>query len=156
MMLLEVLVALGVITVGLVALVAVAPMGTGAVGEANLKTTATFLALQRLEEMKNHPWTELTDALGGAGLDGTTTVTPWVDEGYGTIVVGAASYPRFRRVTRITDCSRAACGSLAPAPSLATLRQIAVTVFFLPLTGSGQASSSEERASLTTLVARRP
>jgi hypothetical protein len=156
MMLLDVLVAIGVITVGLVGLLAVAPMGTAAVGEANLKTTATFLALQRLEEMKNRQWTELTDTLGGADLDGTAAVAPWVDEGYGSIVVGTASYPRFRRVTRITDCSRAACGALAAAPSLATLRRISVMVFFLPLTGSGQVGTNEESATLTTLVARRP
>jgi hypothetical protein len=124
--------------------------------EAHLKTTATFLALQRLEELKNRQWTALTDTLGGAGLDGAAAVAPWGDEAYDSIIVGTARYPRFRRVTRITDCSRAACGALAATPSLAALRQISVTVFFLPITGSGQTGTSEESVSLTTLVARRP
>lgn len=164
MTLLEVLVAIGVIMVGLIGLVAVAPLATGAVGEASLKTTATFLAQQRLEAMKNRQWRECngepvactTDLLKGAGSDGTAAVAPWGDEAYNSIVVGTSNYPRFRRVTRITDCSAAACGALAPAPSLATLRRVSVTVFFVPITGSGQAGTTEERITLTTLVARRP
>jgi Tfp pilus assembly protein PilV len=164
MTLLEVLVAIGVVMVGLIGLVAVAPVATGAVGEASLKTTATFLAQQRLEAMKNRQWSECngeppactTDLLKGAGSDGTAAVAAWGDEGYNSIVVGTSNYPRFRRVTRITDCSAAACGGLAGDPALATMRQVSVTVFFVPLTGGGQAGTSEERITITTLVARRP
>lgn len=155
-MLLEVLIAIGVMLVGLVGLVAVAPLATSSVGEAGLKTTATFLAQQRLEEMTTRPWTETQDPLGGTGADGTAAVAPWTDEAYGTIVAGGAAYPRLRRLTRITDCSVAACGTLAPDPSRATLRQISVTVLFRPLTGSGQAGPGEENVTITSLLARRP
>jgi type IV pilus modification protein PilV len=164
MTLVEVLVAIGVITVGLLGVLAVAPMATSSVGEASLKTTATFLAQQRLEFMKNTRWSTCnaseagcsTDLLGGEGAAGAAAVAPWPDEAYNNIVVGTADYPRFRRVTRITDCAVAACGDLAPAAAQTTLRQIAVTVFFLPITGSGQLGTAEESVTITTLVARRP
>jgi hypothetical protein len=39
---------------------------------------------------------------------------------------------------------------------IAGLRQVAVTVFFAPLSSAGQRLSSEERVQLVTLVARRP
>jgi prepilin-type N-terminal cleavage/methylation domain-containing protein len=156
MTLLEVLVAVGVLVVGLVGVIAVAPMATGAVGEANLKTTATFLAQQRVEEMKNRRWTELVDALQGKGLNGMVAGPEWPDEGYTSIVVGTANYPRFRRVTRITDCELADCATLAAHSSRSTLRQISVTVFFAPHIGTGQIGTNEEFVNITTLVARRP
>jgi prepilin-type N-terminal cleavage/methylation domain-containing protein len=183
MSLLEVLVAVGVIVVGLVGVMAVAPMATGAVGEANLKTTATFLAQQRLEEMKNMRWSTCnaldlpnpapcnTDRLGGDESLGNAPVAAWPNEEYKSIVLcapddrspatpdcprGAAKYPGFKRITRITDCSAAACGTLAADPSRATLRQISVTVFFAPHIGTGQLGTNEEFVNITSLVARRP
>jgi hypothetical protein len=48
------------------------------------------------------------------------------------------------------------CTTLPAHTSRATLRQISVTVFFVPLTGFGQAGTAEEFVTLTSLVARRP
>src|SRR6266542_2044298 len=89
----EVVIALGVITVGLVALIAVMPLSTSQIGEAHLKTTATFLAQQRLEQIKNARWslTSPPDTLGGAGSNGNAAVAEWPDE------ATVPSYPQFQR-----------------------------------------------------------
>ena len=44
----EVILAAAIIMVGLLAVIGVMPLSTSQIGEANLKTTATFLAQQRL------------------------------------------------------------------------------------------------------------
>ena len=167
----EVIVALGVITVGLVALIAAMPLSTSLIGQSSLKTTAAFLAQQRMEEIKNAQWITpspgLGDTLGGGGLDGTAVVSVagyperWPDENYNTIVIpmGAnnASYPRFRRQVRIADCSVVVCSSdILPVPVLNTARQVTVTVFFFPLAGTGMALTAEDNVRLVTLIAFRP
>jgi type II secretory pathway pseudopilin PulG len=159
----EVVIALAVLSVGLVALVGALPLGTSVVGGAHLRTTATFLAQQRLEQARSVQWTAApaVDDLGGAASNGAAAVALWPDEDYDTIVIatsaGRASYPRFRRQMRITDCSVASCGGIPTGTaSINTLRQVTVTVFFRPLSGVGTASSSEETVQLVTLIARRP
>ena len=162
----EVIIALGIITVGLLALVAAMPFSTSQIGEANLKTTATFLAQQRLEQIKNARWTSATDTLGGAGSDGTAAVAQWPNEGYHTIAfLGAAPCDataqsggcRFRRQVRIVDCSVLSCSGIATGTAgINTLRQVTITVFFFPLTGTGMRSATEESLQLTTLITRRP
>ena len=177
MSLAEVLVAAAVILVGLVALIGAMPLGTSQVGEANLKTTATFLAEQRLEQIKNAKWTAVPAvvALGGGGSTGGAAVAQWPDEGYGTIAFpgspACAGNPsggcRFRRQVRITDCSIVSCAGIGTAtPTVNTLRQVAVVVFFQPLAGTGMSQSTgntcegstqgEECVKLTTLIAKRP
>ena len=156
----EVIIALAVISVGLVALIAAMPAATSQIGGANLKTTATFLAVQRLEQIRNAKWTTGTDALGGAGSLGTAAVSVagfserWPDEGYG----GVATYPRFRREVRIADCSSVDCSGIPKGTAgINSLRQVTVTVFFFPLSGTGQRQGSiEETVQLVTLVTQRP
>ena len=158
----EVIVAVGILTIGLVPLVAAMPLGTGVIGESSLKTTATFLAQQRLEQARSVRWTAAppADDLGGAGSDGGHALTRWPDEAYGTLVIstgaGQASYPRFRRQVRISDCAIVPCGGLSPATaSIASLRRVEVTVSFRPPSGVGTAVN-EASVRLVTLVARRP
>jgi len=163
----EVLIALGVITVGLLALVATMPLSTSTIAESNLKTTATFLAQQRLEQIKNAQWDTAVDCLGGAGVDGTAAVSSvcgnaerWPDEAYNSIVIASgasnANYPRFRRAVRIADCSVVSCSGIPTGTvSANTLRQVTVTVSFLPLTGPGTLSASEESVQVVTLITRR-
>ena len=163
----EVLIALGVITVGLLALVATMPLSTSTIADSNLKTTATFLAQQRLEQIKNAQWCltcsaagAAVDTLGGGNASGGAPVVQWPDEAYDTIVVASgntnANYPRFRREVRITDCSVAMCSGIAVGTATVnTLRQVTVTVFFRPLTGPGTISASEESVQTVTLIARR-
>ena len=120
----EVLLAVSIITLGLLALITAMPLSTSQIGEANLKTTATFLAQQRLEQIKNARWTTVpsVDSVGGGGSNGTAAVAQWPDEDYATIAFpGAANCAagdrsggcRFRRTVRITDCSVVACSGIA-------------------------------------------
>lgn len=167
MTLVEVIIALGIIMVGLLALVATMPLSTSTIAESNLKTTATFLAQQRLEQIKNAQWcltcgaaVGAVDTLGGGNSNSGAAVTQWPDEAYNSIVVASgntnASYPRFRREVRITDCSIASCSGIATATASAnTLRQVTVTVFFLGMTGPGTASATEETVQFVTLIARK-
>jgi type II secretory pathway pseudopilin PulG len=168
MTLAEVIVAVSIIMVGLVALIGAMPLGTSQIGEANLKTTATFLAQQRMEQIKNATWTITTpcpgltspagcDGLGGAGSDGTAAVSVtgfagrWPDEAYGSIAFPGANCAandrsggcRFRRQVRITDCSVASCAGIGTGTATVnTLRQVAVIVFFSPLAGTGIGQST--------------
>lgn len=158
----EVIIAFGVITVGLLALIATMPLAASVIADSNLKTTATFLAQHRLEQIKNAKWTTVpaVDTLGGASSAGTAG--PWADEDYHTIVISSgqgdnASYPRFRRQVRIADCSVVVCSGIPTGTaSINTLRRVTVTVFFRPLSGTGTASANEETVQLVTLIARRP
>jgi Tfp pilus assembly protein PilE len=174
MTLVEVIIAAGIVIVGLVALIAAMPLGTSLIGESNLKTTATFLAQQRMEQIKNKTWTGATDTLGGAGSSGDAAVAQWPDETYNTI----ANYPRLRRQVRIQDCSVAppCIADVNPTSLLATMRQVTVTLSFYPIviscassqTGAAACSDSdptrririrgaaEETVLLTTLITRRP
>jgi hypothetical protein len=159
----EVIIALGIISVGLLALIAAMPLSTSQIGEAGLKTTATFLAQQRMEQIKNAQWTfaPAVDGLGGAGSNGGGAVGQWPDEGYNTIVIamggGNASYPAFRRQVRIVDCSVITCSGIAPGTgSTNTLRQVTVAVFFFPIAGTGMRGTTEDNVVLSTLVTRRP
>ena len=154
----EVMIALGVITVGLVALIAAMPLSTSLIGQSNLKTTAAFLAQQRMEQIKNASWITGTDTLGGGGSDGAAPVAQWQDEAYNTITIpmgaDSASYPRFRREVRIWDCSILVCDGM---PETVTgLRRVVVSVFFFPLAGTGMALTTEDRVQLVTLIAFRP
>lgn len=161
----EVIIALGIVTVGLVALIAAMPLSTSLIGESNLKTTATFLAQQRMEQIKNAQWTGATDTLGGAGSNGGAAVAQWPDEDYDTIAFpGAANCGatdrsggcRFRRQVRISDCSVVSCSGIPIGTvSINTLRQVTVTVLFRPLAGTGMTQATEESVELVTLIAKR-
>ena len=156
----EVIIALGVIVIGLLALIATVPLGTSAIAESNLKTTATFLAQQRLEQLKNAVWTDGADTLCGAGLNGTAACPEWPDEAYNTVVIATGgtdvSYPLFHREVRIADCSVVICSGIPiNTTSINTLRQVTVTVSFRPIAGTGIAQADEESVRLVTLVAKR-
>ena len=172
MSIVEVVIALGIIMVGLLALIAAVPLSTGLIGQSNLKTTAAFLAQQRLERIKNAQWCSTcgnggaaVDALGGAASNGGAPVAEWPDEDYGTITFpgsqNCAGSDRsggcgFRREVRITDCSIAICSGIATGTASAdNVRQVTVMVFFRPLTGVGTIGTNVESLQLVTLIARR-
>jgi hypothetical protein len=163
----EVMISIGIITVGLLSLLAAMPLSTSGIAESNLKTTATFLVQQRLEQIKTATWTTVpaTDEIGGAGSDGTAAIAQWPDEGYGTIgFPGAAACAgdrsggcRFRRQVRIMDCSVVGCSGVPTGTTAAnTLRQVTVTVFFSGVSGAGTTAPGEEAVQIITLIARRP
>jgi prepilin-type N-terminal cleavage/methylation domain-containing protein len=143
----EIVVAIAIIGVGLVALASTIPLSSYGIQEGNQVSTATFLATARLEQIKNVTWTATTDDLGvspsstAPPQSGATVTFP--DE---TPV--AAPYTQYTRTVRITSCA-SGCGV-----NDANLRQVTVAVSYQPLTGVGQATASKS-VIVTTYVARR-
>ena len=117
----EVLIASAILAVGLAALMSIVPVASYGVQDGNQTTTATFLAQQRLEQVRNATWDATTDCVGlspnaasapapsPAGTCGATAVT-YSDE---AAVTGFAQYGRS---VRITDCGVTPCGAVTTRP----------------------------------------
>lgn len=129
----EVLVATLVLSVGLVAVAAGFQYATSGVETGRAETAATFLAEQRLEELKALALADWTNATLKAG---TTT------EGHGD----AGDTARYRRVTTITDAPGGTC--------TATCKLVQVTVFYRPVTGGGGLDQERRLDVATMLVSR--
>lgn len=157
--LLEILLALGVISVGLIGLLIVVPVAALGVQRGNESSYATYLAQQRIEQARHARWNTAVDCLGasptadtapiptGATCTGSTAAT-YPDEPFGTIV-GAEQYSR---TTRITDCATVAGGCSGVVSD--TLRLVTVTVGYRPMTGTG-VSTVPTNIRLEWLVAQR-
>ena len=156
MSLVEILIASVIIAIGLVGLLSAVPVASYGIHEGRNLSTATFLANQRLEQVRNAAWTATpaNDCLGisasstaapsSAACNGAT-VTTFADE---TTV--AAPYGDYSRTVRITDCGVTACGVI----NKPDLRQVVVTVTYTPMTGAGGTGTSKS-AIVTMLVAQR-
>jgi type II secretory pathway pseudopilin PulG len=149
----EVLLAVFILSVGLIALASVMPLSTTHIQQSSLKTNAVFLAQERLEQVKNTRWTAIpvVDNLGGVGSNGSAAVATFPDDGYNTI----AQYPFHRRSVRIRDCGIInGCGT--PAVQDSNLRQVTVSVFFRPVMFNGGMNPDvEDGVQVSTLIARR-
>ena len=149
----EALLAVFIVSVGLIALVPVIPLSTTYIQQSSLKTKAVFLAQERLEQVKNTRWTAIpaVDNLGGAGSDGSAAIATFPDDGYNTI----AQYPFHRRTVKIRDCGIInGCGT--PAVQDSNLRQVTVSVFFRPVMYTGAMNpDAEDGVLVSTLIARR-
>jgi prepilin-type N-terminal cleavage/methylation domain-containing protein len=155
MTLAEVLIAAAILGLGLAALMSVVPVASYGVQDGNQTSTATFLAQQRLEQVRNALWDATSDCVGlspnttappapsPAGTCGATTVT-YADE---ATVSGFAQYAR---TVRITDCGVTACGSVTSS----AMRLVSVTVTYRPLSAAGT-SNSNTSVTLEWLVAQR-
>ena len=130
----EVLVATFVLSIGLVAVATGFQYATSGVETGRGETSATFLAEQRLEQLRAIAVKDFTSATLNAG---TTT------EAYGTIASGAA----YRRDTTITDGT----GGVCPAT---TCKRVQVTVFYRPVTSRGQLDQERRVDLITMFVAR--
>lgn len=139
--LIEVMVAIALLTIGILGIAATVGVqsrgvasgvafGQAAVSRANSIATATMLAQARLEEIKNAQYTASADQI---------TTANFPDEAYGAI----SGYTGYRRTVAI-----------ASSTPVAGAKTITVQVFFQPLleTGIGQ----EEGVNLTTIIAQRP
>ncbi len=154
MTLAEVVIAVAVIGLGLVALMAVTPLGSYAVQEGNQLSTATFLANQRLEQVRNAQWT-ICPAADQLGLSPTPTAAPQT----GAAVMFpdenpmAAPYAAYTRRVRISGGASTACppGGIFPTAAPAT-RQVTVTVSYQPLTGVGQAAAGTTKSAIVTMT----
>lgn len=167
--LVEVLLAAFVITLGLVGLLSVIPVGTFATTDGYRLSTATFLANQKLEEVRNMPWRS-APANDCLGVSATPTAAPTVPAG-GTCTLGATTvnangalpwfadqamntipgFGGYSRNVRITNCGvGAGCSGVVDA----SLRNVVVTVTYR--SGSAVAvSSTDKPVTVTMMVTQR-
>ena len=152
MTLAEVLVALPIITIGLLALLSVIPLSTYAIQDGSQTSTATFLANQRLDQVRNAQWLATcpatVDTLGvsassaAAPADGAA-VTTFADEN--SI---AAPYAAYTRQVRITEsvASTTVCGPTGAITGTYGLRTVTVTVTYRPLSATGTSAAPSSRS----------
>ena len=165
--LIEVLVAAGILGVGLLALMSLVPISTYGLHEGAHLSTATFLAEQKLEELRAARWstTPAIDCLG-LSVNGTEAPTSATcsRQAPRPCTTGAAcdiapdesaiaGYPGFARTVRIGTCA-ALPGECGGVTSLA-LRQVTVAVSYRPLTGTGALAGSAKPVVLVMNIARR-
>jgi type II secretory pathway pseudopilin PulG len=147
----EILAAVVVIMVALVALASAIPLSAYGIQEGSQLTTATFLANQRLEQVKLKQWT-VKPVVDTVGVSASATAAPQDTLGATTFPDEspvAAPYTQFTRRVRITDCGiGAGCGGIVHAG----LRQVTVTVSYTPLTGQGQAAAGSTKSAIVSLV----
>lgn len=138
--LIEVLVAIALLTIGIVGAGAAlalqsgvssgAAYGLAAVSRGDYFSTATMLAQAKLEEVKNAQYTAAVDQITAANFP---------DEAYGAI----ANYANFRRTVTIQN-----------GVPVAATKTITAQVFFRPPRESGL--GQEEGVRLVTIIAQRP
>jgi type II secretory pathway pseudopilin PulG len=151
----EVLIAAAILALGLAALMSVVPVASYAVQDGNQTSTATFLAQQRLEQVRNATWDATTDCVGlspnptsapapsPAGTCGATAVT-YPDE------AALSGFAQYGRTVRITDCGATSCGLVTNS----AMRLVTVTVTYRPLSAAG-VSNSNTTVTLEWLIAQR-
>jgi prepilin-type N-terminal cleavage/methylation domain-containing protein len=160
----EILVALAVVGIGLVGLLAVVPVATYGVQEGNQLSTATFLAEQGLEQVRNAVWIRVggveRDCLGIGPTSAPTSpscqrsaptacsvgtpCTTFPDE------PSVSGYPGYSRTTRIIDCGTTACGGVMNS----NLRLVIINVSYRPMTATGVAVTPKT-VRLSLLIAKR-
>jgi prepilin-type N-terminal cleavage/methylation domain-containing protein len=149
MTLAEIIVALAIIGIGLVALAAAIPLAGYGIQEGSQLSTATFLANQRLEQVRNATWSA-TPVVDNLGVSASTAVPP---QRGATVTFPdenplAAPYAGYNRTVRVQDCSLGAgCSGIVNA----TMRQVTVTVTYTPITGVGQAASGTTKSAIVTM-----
>ena len=133
MTLVEVLVAVAIITIGLTSIATGMMLGTSGINQGQQETTATFLAEQKLEDIKAF-------ALSTSAAQGFSNVTAanFPTEAYGTI---AGGYTAYRRTTTVTNPS-------------ATMKVVVINVFYKPV-AVNHTMNSERQVSLATVLRQR-
>jgi len=174
MTLAEVLVALPIITIGLLALLSAIPLSTYATQEGRQTSTATFLANQRLEQVRNAQWTATcqVDASGlvvvgpavvndHIGVSSPSTAAPKDPTAVLTFADESSlafPYAGYSRQVRIIDSVAAAptCIDAAGTMTGTGIRQVTVTVSYTPLSATGtNAVSGTRSVSVTMQIAQR-
>jgi prepilin-type N-terminal cleavage/methylation domain-containing protein len=133
----EVLMATFILSIGLVAVATGFQYASSGVEIGKGQTTATFLAEQRVEQLKATAIVDFTNA----ALNAATT-TEWCPS-TGAACVGVATVGFYRRVTTITNNPGGTCA--------ASCKLIQVSVFSHAVTGQNQ----EQRIDLRTMVVSR-
>ena len=96
----EVLLAAAIVALAFVALATIIPISTYAVQEGNQYSTATFLADQKLELVRNVPWTSASAIAGFSG---------------------------YSRAVRVTDCGVAGCAGVTDSAARLVVVTISYT-----------------------------
>jgi prepilin-type N-terminal cleavage/methylation domain-containing protein len=155
--LVEVLLATAIIGIGLTALAAAIPMAAYGIHEGNHLSTATFLANQRLEQVRNAPWEQGTPCADKVGVSASSTAAP-TSTCTGAAVTFAdetplpAPYTAYTRTTRVTSCDVAGCNGIVHGD----LRQVTVTVTYRPMTGRGLSPTGTAKVTAVSMyVAKR-
>jgi Tfp pilus assembly protein PilV len=155
----EVLIAAAIVGIGLVALMSVVSVASFGIQDGNQTSHATFLAQQRLEEVRNARWAAASDCVGlsasatsapspsPAGTCGGTAVT-FPDE------ATVPGFTQYARRVRIQDCGNAANAAVCGGITNAGLRLVTVTVTYRPISATGGASA-DTSVRLEWLVAQR-
>jgi len=152
MTLAEVLVALPIITIGLLALLATIPLSTYAIQDGSQTSTATFLANQRLDQVRNAQWMATCPPTPDRlGVSASSTAAP--TDGGGTTTFAdenpiAAPYTAYTRQVRIADsvASTTVCGGTGAITGTYGLRTVTVTVTYRPLSATGTSAVSGSRS----------
>jgi len=165
MTLAEVIIAVAILSVGLVALSSAIPLAAYGIQEGNQLSTATFLANQRLEQVRNAQWqaqqpaapaTAVVAAIDRLGKSDPSTSAPVGDGGATTFADESpmgAPYAGYTRTVRIIDCGT---GAGCDGAVYAHLRQATVTVSYRPMTGIGLGSPTSTKSVVVTMyMARR-
>ena len=158
--LVEILVASTIISIGLVGVMTVVPISSYGLQEGKQRSTATFLAEQRLEAVRNATWTAnpASDCLGlsPSSSDAPTSTTCPGHAGTFTTFPDEASVPGFTdysRTARVTNCGAPpGCGGVTDAG----MRLVTVGVTYRPVTAAeGVAPGAARSVTLDLLVAKR-
>ena len=155
MSLAEILIAAAIIPIGLVALLSAVPIASYGIQEGSQLSTATFLANQRLEQVRNAQWVicpaaddlGLSPSANAAPQNTLTSAVTFADES-----ALPAPYTQYSRRVRITNAvvSTASCpGGLLTGTT--GMRQVTVTVSYRPLTGVGQAGTGVTKSAIVTM-----
>ena len=164
MTLVEIMIAVAIIGVGLTALAQVIPLAAYGIHEGSHLSTATFLANQRLEQMRNARWEDGTLPCGaGAAMDqlgvsATATAAPISSCTGGGVTFPdenpvAAPYDAYSRTARVTRCLVATdCNGIVDDD----LRQVTVTVTYRPIAaGIGVSAPASKATTISMYVAKR-
>ncbi len=150
MTLAEVLVALPIITIGLLALLSAIPLSTYATQDGSQTSTATFLANQRLEQVRNAQWSA-TPAVDNLGLSALSTSAP---QSGGTTTFAdespmAAPYAAYSPQVPNADCGTGAgCTGIVNSG----MRLVTVSVTYVPLSATGQTAGPSSRSVTVSMV----
>jgi type II secretory pathway pseudopilin PulG len=156
MTIVEILFAVAILGVGLVALSSAIPLAAYGIQEGNQLSTATFLANQRLEQVRNATWTvcPAVDNVGVSESDAapqSAGVTTFADET--SLPAPYAGYSRNVRISASLGPATCPGGVLTGTTGL---RQVTVTVTYRPMTGIAMSPSGTAKSAVVTMyVAQR-
>ena len=149
--LVELLVAVALLMIGLVAVMQWFPLGTAGVETGRRQSTAVFLAEQKIEQIKAWGLSTaanqgfLTVIAGGTCFTSAAPPGPCANDAFNSI----PGYPEYSRTVTITACVVAPC----PAPLTTTTRLVRVQIQYRRVT-TGAVLASGTQVDIATLIAQ--